>query len=89
MITLLITIGLIAKFEAFMAHLETLCTVVGALAIFIPAVDQAIRRMLVKHPGSRFWTRADKIFFGCGNALVNIGCMLDKLLAKRREIHGS
>lgn len=88
MIALLMALGLFAKFEAFLTHLETICTVVGFLAIIIPAVDQAIRKMGARHPNSRFWKWADKAFFGCGNALVNIGDVLDKMLAKKKSISG-
>ena len=73
----------------FIAHLQDICTVFGAFAIAVPIVDQGIRAMVAKHPHSRFWNRLDKIFFGCGVALVNIGKGLDQMLAKRREIQGS
>lgn len=89
MITMIGFLGLWKSVLAFIAHLQDICTVVGVIAIAIPVLDQYVRKMEARHPNSKFWSRFDKMLFGCGNALVNIGAALDKMLAKRKEIQGS
>jgi len=75
-----------ALFEAFIAHLESICTAVGMLAIAVPAIDAMIHRAIARWPKVKAWQILDKIFFGCGVALVNIGNVLNRMLAKRRDI---
>lgn len=82
----MIALGVFASVKAFIDSLESICMIVGALAIAIPAIDSWIRVMETKHPKSRVWKLLDRVFFGCGIALVNIGKALDQMLAKKREI---